>query len=89
MGYIFSENSVPNANFSPLVPDSDRHIFSLGVGRQQTRVSWDVAYQLGWGPSRNVAGNTLAFPLPPPPTTANGRYTFLSHAITAAVGLRF
>lgn len=88
-GYIFSENSVPDANFSPLVPDSDRHIFSLGVGRQQTRVSWDVAYQLAWGPSRTVAGNTLAFPLPPPPTTANGRYTFLSHALTAAVSLRF
>lgn len=90
-GYIFSENSVPDANFSPLVPDSDRHIFSLGVGRQQTRVSWDVAYQLGWGPSRTVAGNTLAFPLaaPPPAATANGTYAFLSHALTASVGFRF
>jgi long-chain fatty acid transport protein len=90
-GYIYSENSVPDANFSPLVPDSDRHIFSLGVGRQQPRVSWDVAYQLGWGPSRTVAGNTLAFPLaiPPPSATANGSYTFLSHAVTAAVALRF
>ncbi|MEN9573107.1 MAG: hypothetical protein RL514_962 [Verrucomicrobiota bacterium] len=90
-GYIFSENSVPDASFTPLVPDSDRHIFSLGVGRQQARVSWDVAYQLGWGPSRNVAGNTLAFPLavPPPSATANGRYTFLSHALTAAVTVAF
>ena len=88
-GYIFSENSVPDANFSPLVPDSDRHIFSLGIGRQQSRVNWDVAYQLAWGPSRTVAGNTLAFPLPPPPTTANGRYNFLSHALTAAVSVGF
>ena len=90
-GYIYSENSVPDANFSPLVPDSDRHIFSLGVGRQQPRVSWDVAYQLGWGPSRTVAGNTLAFPLaiPPPSATANGSYSFLSHALTASVALHF
>ncbi|NBQ41769.1 MAG: hypothetical protein EBU23_04190 [Mycobacteriaceae bacterium] len=88
-GYIFSENSVPDANFSPLVPDSDRHIFSLGVGRQQTRVNWDIGYQLAWGPSRTVAGNTLAFPLPANSTTANGSYSFLSHAITASVGFRF
>lgn len=88
-GYIFSENSVPDANFSPLVPDSDRHIFSLGVGRQHMRVNWDVGYQLAWGPSRTVSGNGLAFPLPANSTTANGRYTFLSHAVTAAVGVRF
>jgi len=93
-GYIFSENSVPDANFSPLVPDSDRHIFSLGVGRQHTRVSWDVAYQLGWGPSRSVSGNALTVPIafaaaPTPPASPNGRYTFLSHALTAAVSLRF
>ena len=90
-GYIFSENSVPDANFSPLVPDSDRHIFSLGLGRTQGRVSWDVAYQLAWGPSRGVSGNALAVPVPvaPPPASANGRYTFLSHGLTAAVSLGF
>ncbi|NDB77395.1 MAG: hypothetical protein EB141_17430, partial [Verrucomicrobia bacterium] len=88
-GYIFSENSVPDANFSPLVPDSDRHIFSVGVGRQQTRVNWDVGYQLAWGPGRTVTGNNLAFPLPANSTHADGRYTFLSHAFTAAVGFRF
>lgn len=91
-GYIFSENSVPDAGFSPLVPDSDRHIFSVGVGRQQARVSWDVAYQLAWGPSRSVSGNSLAVPVPPVPAlaqSANGRYSFLSHAVTAAIGLRF
>ena len=90
-GYIFSENSVPAGSFSPLVPDSDRHIFSLGLGRQQARVSWDVAYQLAWGPSRGVSGNALAVPVAfgPPAASANGRYTFLSHAITAALGIRF
>jgi len=29
-GYIYSENSVPDKTFSPIVPDSDRHIFSIG-----------------------------------------------------------
>jgi long-chain fatty acid transport protein len=91
-GYIFSENSVPTANFSPLVPDSDRHVFSFGFGRQKTRLTWDVAYQLGWGPSRNVSGSSPpAVPIfvGPPAASANGNYTFLSHAITASVGFRF
>ncbi len=91
-GYIFSENSVPTGNFSPLVPDSDRHVFSLGVGRQQARLTWDLAYQIGWGPSRNVSGSSPpAVPIftGPPAASANGTYTFLSHALTAAVGVRF
>ena len=92
-GYIFSENSVPDADFSPLVPDSDRHIFSLGLGRTRTRVSWDVAYQLAWGPSRGVSGNALRVPAtfagPNPAASPNGQYQFLSHALTAAVTLGF
>jgi long-chain fatty acid transport protein len=96
-GYIYSENSVPSANFSPLVPDSDRHIFSVGIGRDQSRWKWDVGYQFAWGPSRSVAGNTLAFPLllpsppfpPAGPASANGSYSFTSHALTASVGFNF
>lgn len=85
-GYIFSENSVPDATFNPLVPDSDRHIFSLGTGRTQGRWNWDVAYQLAWGPGRTVAGNALVFPVG---ATANGRFTFLSHALTLSAGYEF
>ncbi len=32
-GYVFNENSVPNAYYSPLAADMDRHFFSLGAGR--------------------------------------------------------
>ncbi|MBI3876727.1 MAG: outer membrane protein transport protein [Verrucomicrobia bacterium] len=85
-GYIYSENSVPSANFNPVVPDSNRHIFSLGVGGQWRRVSWDFAYQFAYGPERTVSGNTLVFPVG---AVADGRYTFFSHAITAAVSCRF
>ncbi|MBI5775672.1 MAG: outer membrane protein transport protein [Verrucomicrobia bacterium] len=91
-GYIYSENSVPDANFTPLVPDSDRHIFSVGAGRDQGRWKWDVAYQFAWGPSRTVAGSPLTFPLTVFGGAAgspNGRYEFTSHALTASVGFSF
>ena len=59
-GYMYSENSVPNNTFNPLVPDSDRHIFSVGVGKKYKQFSWDAAYQLAWGPSRTVQQRRLS-----------------------------
>ncbi|HEY3860595.1 MAG TPA: outer membrane protein transport protein [Verrucomicrobiae bacterium] len=82
-GYIYSENSVPDRNFNPLIPDSDRHIFSIGVGKQCGRFSWDAAYQLAWAPSRTVGGDVTAG------GTAGGKYEFLSHALTINFGYRF
>ena len=80
-GYMYSENSVPDANFNQLIPDSDRHIFSLGVGKKWGKFSWDAAYQLAWGPPRTDGGDLFA--------SADGKYEFLSHAITINVGYHF
>jgi long-chain fatty acid transport protein len=80
-GFMYSMNSVPDANFNPLVPDSDRYIFSVGVGQKYKRFSWDAAYQLAWGPSRSVSGDAY------PP--ADGSYTFLGNALTINFGLHF
>jgi long-chain fatty acid transport protein len=82
-GYMYSENSVPDGNFNPLVPDSDRHIFSLGVGKKCGRFSWDAAYQLAWGPPRTVGGDVTDFGAP------DGKYQFLSHALTINLGYHF
>jgi long-chain fatty acid transport protein len=81
-GYMYSMNTVPENTFNPLVPDSDRHIFSIGVGKNYNHFSWDVAYQLGWGPTRTVS-NDNTFPV------ASGSYEFLSHAITINFGYHF
>ncbi len=85
-GYIYSENSVPDANFSPLIPDSERHIFSFGVGSKFKSVAWKLAYQFAYGPERNVTGYIPSFPGAP---NANGRYEFFSHAIALSLGYGF
>jgi long-chain fatty acid transport protein len=82
-GYIYSENSVPDATFNPVVPDSDRHIWSLGVGRTYKKFSWDATYQLAWGPSRTINSATI------PEALANGNYEYLSHALSVSVGYHF
>ena len=78
-GYIYSENSVPNESFNPTVPDSDRHIFSVGLGQQLASFSWDLAYQYTHGPERRIDQGTAA----------DGTYRFDSHAVTISVGYHF
>jgi long-chain fatty acid transport protein len=83
-GYIYSQNSVPEKTFNPIVPDSDRHIFSVGCGQKHRRFTWDVAYQLAYGPSRSINN-----PVNADNAAANGRYEFMSHAITGSIGYQF
>src|SRR5207249_3767619 len=71
-GYAYSENSVPGNSFNPIVPDSNRHIFSAGLGQTTERYSWDLAYQFAWGPARTIDNDSIA----------DGRYRFHSHAVT-------
>jgi long-chain fatty acid transport protein len=79
LGYIYSENSVPNSSFNPIVPDSNRHIFSIGLGQSLEHLEWDIAYQYAHGPQRHIDNGTAA----------DGQYRFDSHAVTLSLGYRF
>jgi long-chain fatty acid transport protein len=80
-GYIYSENSVPDASFNPGIPDSDRHIFSVGVGKKYRSLNWNFTYQLAYGPSRSISGTAFGL--------GDGRYEFLSHALSFSLGYSF
>jgi long-chain fatty acid transport protein len=82
-GYAYAQNSVPTANFNPIVPDGDRHVFSVGVGRNYKCFSWDATYQFLYGPERTINGQT-GFNAP-----VNGQYTFLSHSLSLNFGYHF
>ena len=79
VGYVYSENSVPNDSFSPSVPDSNRHIFSAGFGQGYDHFNWMLAYQYAYGPARTVSQGTAA----------DGTYRFDSHAVTLSLGYNF
>jgi len=58
-GYIYSENTVPNSTFSPSVPDSNRNVFSVGLGYAVTkRYNVDIVYQHSYSPDRTVNNGT-------------------------------
>ena len=89
-GFVYNENSVPNKYYTPIVADMDRYFFSAGTGYKGKHFNFDIAYQFGYGPTHTVTGSK-------PPSTpgqivnqnANGKYDFISHAISASVGWRF
>jgi long-chain fatty acid transport protein len=78
-GYIYSENSVPSGSFNPIIPDSARNVFSVGVGRSFGRCSVDIAYQAGVGVTRTIVNDSVA----------DGRYSFLSNAVSISIGYHF
>ncbi len=90
LGYAFSQNSVNDTFYSPLVADLDRHFVTLGVGRRGKHWDFDVAYQYGFADERRVEGS-----LPGSTPSRNfgqngdGTYDFTSHAVAISLGYRF
>lgn len=78
-GYEFLENSVPEASFSPAVPDGDRHVFTAGLGGRAGGWDWNAAYEFVYQPTRHVANNT----------GADGAYRLTAHALNLSAGYHF
>ena len=80
-GYTYVENAVPDADFLPIVPDSDRHFFAVGIGRSYETINWQFTIQQAVASDRKVTGNT--FP------TVNGSWDLDSTAFSFSVGYQF
>ena len=84
-GYIYSQDYVPTgSSFSPLIPDSARHIFTTGIGWKKDRYSWDFAYEFAYGPPRTIVGASST-----DGESVNGEYRYISHALTISFGYHF
>ena len=90
-GFVYNENSVPDAYYIPIVADMNRYFLSAGTGYKGKHFNFDIAYQLGYGPTHTVTGSS-------PPSTpsrnttdenADGNYDFVSQAVSVSVGWRF
>ncbi len=80
-GYFFSQASTPDKYYTPLVPDTDLHVGSLGVGYRGNHLSWALAGQVIGGPYRNVEGAV--------DPSVNGRYRLFTPTVSLSVGYRF
>jgi long-chain fatty acid transport protein len=80
-GYIYSENSSPDRNFAPIIPDSDLHLGNVGFGHHGVRWDWAVSYTLAYNPGRDVKNDVN--PL------ADGTYRTLNNAINLSATYKF
>ena len=59
-GYAYGQNSVPGSTFSPLVPDSNYHLFAVGVGYAGDHWGVDLAGQYIRREHRDVSDSVNA-----------------------------
>ena len=85
-GYIYSENSAPDLNFTPLNPDSDLHLGSLGISKRSGSFGWSAGYHFAYNGGRNVRGNQTSSLLG---EIADGRYETLNHAVNFSITKSF
>ena len=81
VGYIYSENSSPDAHFSPLVPDADLHLGSVGFGHHGRQWDWAIAYHFAYNGGRTVQNDANA--------PANGTYKTFNNAVNLAFTFKF
>jgi long-chain fatty acid transport protein len=80
-GYFFSEASTPERYYTPLVPDSNLHVGSLGIGRHGRNWNWALAGQIIGGAYRSVADAI--------DPSVNGRYRLFTPTVSFSVGYHF
>lgn len=88
-GYLYGEGAVPGATLEPLVPDSDAHLFTLGVEKQSGH--WSFAGAVGYEKHEvSYKANAIGDPLTGDPgLTANGKYTSNIYLVSGSIGYRF
>lgn len=82
VGYIYSENSSPSANFNPLVPDAALNLGNFGFGHHGKYIDWAIAYQFAYNGGRNILGDD------PNPGT-QGTYKTFNNAVNASMTFKF
>ncbi len=81
-GYIYSENSSPDAYFNPIIPDANLHLGSIGFGHHGEHWNWAASYTLAINPSHQI-NNSVFGP------SVSGTYRTLNNAINISAGFKF
>jgi long-chain fatty acid transport protein len=80
-GYIWLESPIPEETLAPTLPDTDRHVLSVGFGYEYNQHTFDFAYALSFYDDLEVTTNlNPAF---------NGDYDIESHLIQLTYNYRF
>jgi long-chain fatty acid transport protein len=82
-GYQFYESPVPDSTFSPIIPDSNQHVITIGVGYRNGHHSVEAAYGLDLYEERDIqTGN-------PPLSNFDGTYDWTVHLFSLSYRYSF
>jgi long-subunit fatty acid transport protein len=81
-GYFYSPASTSTQYFTPLVPDTDLHIGSIGGGYKGKHWDWAAAFQLIAGGWRTVTANA-------PYGVVDGQYRLFTPTLSFSLGYHF
>jgi long-chain fatty acid transport protein len=82
VGYEYSENSSPSADYNPLIPDANLHLVGVGFGHRGQRWDWMAAFQFAYG-TRTVSGDTQNGGV------ADGNYRTFNKALNLSATYKF
>ena len=80
VGYAYDETPIPDKTLDPLLPDSDRHLFTAGLGYTYGRFSVDAAYSAFFFQDISTSTHQDGF---------NVDYKSFSHVLSLAVNYHF
>ena len=83
-GYMYDNNPVPDSTLGPVLPDSDRHSFSIGQGFHNDMFSLDLAYMWTHFVDRTVHNQDMA-----ELRGANGTYQSDVHLFGGSITVKF
>ncbi|MDD2897270.1 MAG: outer membrane protein transport protein [Desulfuromonadaceae bacterium] len=83
-GYMYDKNPIPSSTIGPVLPDSDRHSFSIGQGIHNDVYSLDLAYMWTHFVDRTVNNQNMA-----ELTGANGTYKSDVHLFGGSITVKF
>jgi long-chain fatty acid transport protein len=84
-GYLYTENSTPDATYNPAVPDSNRSFYSLGFGYSSGNLAANLAWHYADGGTRSVTGSPSSLI----GATADGTYKNSINAFALSFEFRF
>ena len=81
VGYVYSENSSPSQSFSPLVPDANLQLGSIGFGHHGQRWDWAIAYHFAYNGGRTISNDSNP--------QADGTYKTFNNAFNVSTTFKF
>jgi long-chain fatty acid transport protein len=81
VGYIYSENSSPDAHFNPLIPDANLQLGGIGFGHRGQHWNWMIAYQFAYNGGRTVSNDATP--------QADGTYKTFNNAFNINATYKF